>query len=97
MGEQKRKEDKKPKFIFDKQNYKCKNCGKLFNTNSNMNRHMKKYCKYNYEKSENDLDIVIKKIAQYENNLQLVTNNTNNTINLTNNTNNHLTNNTTNN
>ena len=82
------------KNINDKRKYECKNCGKLFNTNSNMNRHMKKYCKYNYE---NDLDIAMKKIAQYENNLQLVTNNTNNTINLTNNTTNNLTNNTTNN
>ena len=62
--------------------FNCKYCGKLFNTNSNMNRHINKYCK---EKINNNINIELietkKKLELYENQCNLVQNNSYNTNN----------------
>jgi len=61
------------KKLFD-----CKYCGKPFNTNSNMHRHINNYCK---EKINNDINIELietkKKLALYENEANIIQNNNN--------------------
>jgi len=82
----------KVKNAYDKREYICEYCGKSFNTNSNMNRHINKYCK---EKINNDINIELietkKKLELYENGNNLIQNN-NNCNNNCNNTNNNCNN-----